>query len=217
MANSVFNTIKGQTQRAYGVAQEISKAGSPEAKFFLGFAALPASIIVKNVAQGALSICGLATIDVSSLRDLPMKILNVPSNVQRLLNNSIWSCAKPIFYGEFLQNYLFDKKLSSVLAKVAPKHSDFTKTKEGQISRVFLCSFLAGAMSFITCYSVNYKWNLKVIKWNKADPNPNFSLIEDHFAQAINEFINVFLICALRESTQSSLPGIGLEFIKSYS
>lgn len=215
---TITTTMTTQLNRLRGIthfAQEISKTGTPEAKFLLGIAALPSSIIIKNLAQGALSLCGFQTISVSDVKNLPMKILNAPLNMQRLLNIGICSCAEPIFYGEFLQNYVLDKKLSSVLAKVAPKHADFTKTKEGRISRVFLCSFLAGMVTLIAQYNLDFELNLINEKYKKADEV--VIPVAKYVAHSVNKFIKVFLICALRESTKSNLPGIGLEFINSYS
>lgn len=171
---------------------------SPVAKFALGVVPLPLVMGMQLAAGKAFELAGHHTLSYETSKNFFS--MKVSSLSEKKLINFVdeSSIADPIFYGEFIQNYLLEGQLSKLLRKVSPDHVDFLKTTKGKISRIFATSLVAFGISLGWAYSYNF--------YRKSTA--------DILANAVNRFILVAFFGSLREITNSNLTGIGLNYFK---
>lgn len=169
---------------------------SPVAKFALGILPVPVVIGLELAVGKAFELAGHDTFAYEhSKRHYILNVSLLSKTTWISCANNITSIADPIFYSEFIQNYLLDDRLSALLKKISPDHVDFLQTTKGKICRILATSLVAFGISF--GYSgFNYP-------------------LANTLAISVNRFILVAFFGGLREITNSNLTGIGLNCFKN--
>ena len=168
-------------------------------KFLAGPAIIPAKFVLKNLINEIFN-----NPPVSLNRSyVPFKnqIYQMAFRVFSLLeDSSISIVAKPFFYGEFVQNYLLDHKLTILLNRVAPNYAHLPKTTLGKILRVVTTSLLDASFIY---------WIQKI----RQDSFTDYVILfptDSRLTLAVDAFAGSCITGAARELTNSNLTGIGM-------
>lgn len=164
----------------------------PVARFILGLAVYPIVFASQITTQACLQVLNVHTYnDLTDRVNRAVELLN-PIYLGQCLNKSllfheiITSAGKELFYREFTQSYLLDKKLTFFLSKISPNMGEYPKTTSGAAIRVRLTS------AFFTWLADEHTF------WYQSN------------ARLLNSFIFHVFCGALREKTGSIVPGVAL-------
>lgn len=198
---TLFQQSQNFLQRGYQKSQGLAgDTNQPVAKFLLGLAVYPIVFASQLSAQACLKVFNIHTYDdLTSPAEYAIELLNPIS-----LSENLWSLGstylsleiikgvgQELFYREFTQSYLLDKKLSVLLSKISPKMGEYPKTTGGTAIRVVLTS------AFFT-WLLDYK-----TLWYQSN------------ARHLNSLIFHVFCGAMKEKTGSILPGVALHMART--
>ena len=200
--------INNLKQTSKSLLQFFEKEPTPIWKFFAGIVLIPAQSALKSVIQQILNPPPIAPLYGLEIRS-ESSIRQIASNSLFLLEEPPVSIiAKPFFYGEFVQNYLLNQKLSILLNRFTPHYAHLPKTTMGKIARVIITSLLDASMIYLR-QQMRQQSLGKICSDYYA---PYSCQVDSSLALAVDAFAGTCIAGAARELTNSNLPGVGMYF-----